>query len=716
MLKLCIPFTRYVAVFVFAVFGFVTDVRAQEKIFTWDAEKLATVGSCAGLPVLSLRNGPKGEVLVTISTDTLLRLVQVKNRVAGAANQPAQLYVSTGTTPNAFASKKDGTPKITINVAMINLFGNDSDAYAAVIGHELAHLVRDHGVTREAREGARSAISPVLGTVLSTVFGRYGGSIAGTVASNVSGTIASNVTTAVSRTFSREEEREADSLGIGYMKQAGYDPMGGVRAWEQMGTVAKSRSVSFLSTHPAPEERLQTMRTLAQSQTAPSPIASASPTSGGVTQDSSLQAGQTSAQSKDDEVVRLVRLCADQGNAQGQVNLGRMYALGQRGLPKNDVEAVRLFRLAADQGNAVGQALLGFRYLTGQGGLPKDDTEAARLFQLSANQNNSTGQFALGFVHENGRAGIPKDSETAIHWYRLAAQQGNLAATTSLKRLEGTDQQKNEAIARSAQEEAIKRPAEQPTPGQAQLRNEYLDRIRAKIKGFILLPPNMQGNPEAEFNVVLQPNGNVLSVKLTRTSGNADYDSAVERAIMKAQPFPLPPDPAMFKDFQELNIKFRPKAQTEIEVAAPSVADILNKSAQIARLEAQIDKDMESFQKRPRRRFVGARIQEARFARYVEDWRLKLERVGTLNYPQAARDQKIHGSLQLTVSIKADGTVEHVEINRSSGQKILDDAALRIVRLGAPYSAFPDEIAKDTDILSITRTWTFTGADQFAPE
>jgi protein TonB len=160
----------------------------------------------------------------------------------------------------------------------------------------------------------------------------------------------------------------------------------------------------------------------------------------------------------------------------------------------------------------------------------------------------------------------------------------------------------------------------------------------------------------------------------------------------------------------------QPQPQTDIKVAVPDAADIINKSVQIARLEAQIDKDLDFYQNRPRRRFLGARTQEYRFARYIEDWRIKVERVGTLNYPQAARDQKIYGSLQLTVSIKADGTVENIEINRSSGQKILDQAALRIVRLGAPYSPFPADISRDTDVLSITRTWTFTRSDQFTPE
>ena len=149
---------------------------------------------------------------------------------------------------------------------------------------------------------------------------------------------------------------------------------------------------------------------------------------------------------------------------------------------------------------------------------------------------------------------------------------------------------------------------------------------------------------------------------------------------------------------------------------APNAADIMQRSLEIARLEAQISRDWDSYQKRPRRRFVGARTQEFRFARYVEDWRLKMERVGELNYPQAARDQRIYGSLVVTVSIKADGTLEKVEINRPSGQKVLDEAAARIVKLAAPFSPFPADISKDTDILSITRTWTFTRADRFLTE
>lgn len=158
-----------------------------------------------------------------------------------------------------------------------------------------------------------------------------------------------------------------------------------------------------------------------------------------------------------------------------------------------------------------------------------------------------------------------------------------------------------------------------------------------------------------------------------------------------------------------------PQPMEEPQVA-PSAADIVSRGMEIARLEAQIAREWENYQQRPRRRFIGARTQEFRFARYIEDWRAKVERVGELNYPQAARDQRIYGSMVVTVSIKSDGSLERVEINRPSGQRILDAAAQRIVQLAAPFAPFPADIAKDTDILSITRTWIFTRSDQLVTE
>ena len=148
----------------------------------------------------------------------------------------------------------------------------------------------------------------------------------------------------------------------------------------------------------------------------------------------------------------------------------------------------------------------------------------------------------------------------------------------------------------------------------------------------------------------------------------------------------------------------------------PSATEVMQRTLEAVRLEAQIAKEMEAYEKRPKRHFVGARAEEYRFARYVEDWRLKVERIGNLNYPEAARAKKLYGSLLLTVGIRADGTLESVGLDRSSGQKVLDIAAAKIVEMAAPYAPFPPDIRRDTDILYITRTWTFAPGDSLTSQ
>jgi protein TonB len=148
----------------------------------------------------------------------------------------------------------------------------------------------------------------------------------------------------------------------------------------------------------------------------------------------------------------------------------------------------------------------------------------------------------------------------------------------------------------------------------------------------------------------------------------------------------------------------------------PTAAELMQRTLESMRLEAQIAKDMDAYQKRPKRRFVGARAEEYRFARYIEDWRLKVERIGNLNYPEAARAQKLYGSLLLTTGIRADGSVESVIVERSSGKRILDLAASHIVQMGSPYAPFPPDIRRDTDILYITRTWTFAPGDSLTSQ
>jgi len=153
--------------------------------------------------------------------------------------------------------------------------------------------------------------------------------------------------------------------------------------------------------------------------------------------------------------------------------------------------------------------------------------------------------------------------------------------------------------------------------------------------------------------------------------------------------------------------------ETEKKQITTDTTDLLQRSLDIARLRAQIDQDHDNYQKRPKRKFVGARTREYRFARYVEDWRIKVERIGNLNYPEAAKKGKLYGNLQLTVSIRADGSLESIEINRSSREKVLDEAAINIVKLAGQggFAPFPPDISQDIDILHITRTWVFAPSD-----
>jgi len=158
--------------------------------------------------------------------------------------------------------------------------------------------------------------------------------------------------------------------------------------------------------------------------------------------------------------------------------------------------------------------------------------------------------------------------------------------------------------------------------------------------------------------------------------------------------------------------KQAPAQETAPQLAGRDLADL---SLATMRLQAQIDKSVEEYNKRPRKHVIGARAREYRFAQYEEDWRAKIERNGTLNFPAEARG-KLYGNLRLTVTIRPDGTVQAIDLERSSGLKVLDQAAFLIVRLSAPFAEFPPDIRKDTDLLVITRTWFFGQGDRIWTE
>ncbi|SFP65934.1 protein TonB [Geopseudomonas sagittaria] len=135
-------------------------------------------------------------------------------------------------------------------------------------------------------------------------------------------------------------------------------------------------------------------------------------------------------------------------------------------------------------------------------------------------------------------------------------------------------------------------------------------------------------------------------------------------------------------------------------------------SSEIASLEAQLTHERQLYAKRPRiHRLNAASTMRDKGAWYKEEWRRKVERVGNLNYPDAARRERIYGSLRLLVSINRDGTLREVQVLESSGHTILDQAALRIVRLSAPFAPFSGDLS-DVDVLEIIRTWRFERGDR----
>ena len=214
----------------------------------WDAEALAA--QATGPSVDFTR---QGALVAQVPAERVRVLVDAKQRLEAAAGVTAKLMLTDlgGPAPNAFATRSKQGVLVALNLAMLELMGDDADALAAVLGHEYAHLALHHGEIRREREMAMQGLGAILGLALSRGRGR------------TALRMTQFGTTAISRGFSRDEERAADEHGLRYAAAAGYSAQGGVRAWERMASRGNSISLPFLATHPATEERLQSMRMLA---------------------------------------------------------------------------------------------------------------------------------------------------------------------------------------------------------------------------------------------------------------------------------------------------------------------------------------------------------------------------------------------------------------------------------------------------------------------
>jgi protein TonB len=133
---------------------------------------------------------------------------------------------------------------------------------------------------------------------------------------------------------------------------------------------------------------------------------------------------------------------------------------------------------------------------------------------------------------------------------------------------------------------------------------------------------------------------------------------------------------------------------------------IIERKLEMARLAQEIQRETEQYAKRPKRKYISANTKEYAYASYMAAWVARIERIGNLNYPDEARRQELYGQLVLTVGLNRDGSVKSIDIIQPSGHRILDDAAIRIVRLAAPFNPLPTK-GDAVDELYITRTWQF---------
>ena len=161
-------------------------------------------------------------------------------------------------------------------------------------------------------------------------------------------------------------------------------------------------------------------------------------------------------------------------------------------------------------------------------------------------------------------------------------------------------------------------------------------------------------------------------------------------------------DREIVSDTEEKETSEEAKLQAEIKV---------DHSFEIARLQAEIDRQQEQTAKRPKKKWLTARTHEATSAKYMYRWVEKVERIGNLNYPDAVRRNRLAGAVVMTVGILKNGAIESILIEESSGQRILDDAAKRIVQLASPFEPLVGKLGDETDILYITRTWDFQSSN-----
>lgn len=149
-------------------------------------------------------------------------------------------------------------------------------------------------------------------------------------------------------------------------------------------------------------------------------------------------------------------------------------------------------------------------------------------------------------------------------------------------------------------------------------------------------------------------------------------------------------------------------ALAQPEPPLPSAAELRQDSMQMARWQPGLQRDGKMQSRGKNKKYISANTSAYEYAAYMQAWVAKVERVGNINYPDELRRNKLIGNVILTVGIQRDGSVEEILVKRSSGEPLIDQAAVRIVRLASPYSPLTNQMDENLDVLYITRTWEFS--------
>ena len=194
------------------------------------------------------------------------------------------------------------------------------------------------------------------------------------------------------------------------------------------------------------------------------------------------------------------------------------------------------------------------------------------------------------------------------------------------------------------------------------------------------------------------------------TSEKVRPAQAIPEQAPAVKPQQATPAPAQVITTAAAAIKHHQKDRVTPDSEKPAVTatELIQRSMEMINLEEQLNESRQAYAQRPRHIYISARTQEFKYANYMSEWVKKVERVGNLNYPDEARRKGLSGKLTMDVTMNSDGTVRNIKISRPSGHPVIDEAAIRIVNLAAPFAPFPSEILKDGAILHITRTWEFS--------